>query len=289
MQIKKMRRRRAMAICAIFAAGNSAALWGEWGASMNRKRMLLGLFCLACINVGGCASSLSPLRTSGQEVLKQKKTGQYISAGLSRARLTDERVKAAMAAVPRHKFVPGDVESVAYDDRALPIGFGQTISQPYVVALMTQEAKIKEGTKVLEIGTGSGYQAAVLSQLGARVYSVEIVPELAEAAKERLQEFGYQNVQIRIGDGWLGWEAQAPFDAILVTAASPGYPPALVRQLADGGRMVIPIEEEGSGESLMLVERKGGDFVTHDLGPVKFVPLTGEARQIDLEEPDKGK
>ncbi len=206
--------------------------------------------------------------------------GPYVSLGLNRITLKNQEVLDAMSRVPRHEFVPKEISDHAYEDRALPIGSGQTISQPFIVALMTQEARVTKGAKVLEIGTGSGFQSAVLAELGAHVFSIEIVPELAERARENLDRTGYKTVQVRTGDGWQGWQEEAPFDAILITAAAPTPPAKLLSQLANRGRMVIPIEqEEHEGEVLMWIERDGDDFVTNSLGPVKFVPLTGEARE----------
>ncbi len=207
--------------------------------------------------------------------------GPYASEGLDRATLTDERVIRAMSQVPRHRFVPVDEASDAYEDRALPIGFQQTISQPYIVALMTQESLAGPGSKVLEIGTGSGYQAAVLAQLGADVFTIEIIPELAERARSTLSELGFEKVSVKTGDGWEGWAEHAPFDAILVTAAAPEPPPKLLSQLANRGRMVIPIEKAADdGEVLMVIERRDRDYVTRRLGAVRFVPLMGEGRKL---------
>lgn len=206
--------------------------------------------------------------------------GPFISQGLDRPQLTNQEVLKAMSRVARHLFVPSEVSRFAYEDRALAIGKRQTISQPYIVALMTQEAGISQGSKVLEIGTGSGFQAAVLAELGARVFSVEIISSLADEAKERLERLGYVNVTVRQGDGWKGWEEEAPFDAILVTAAAPRPPRELISQLANGGKMVIPIEDENTdGEILMVIEKRGDDLITRDLGLVRFVPITGTARE----------
>ena len=209
-----------------------------------------------------------------------KSSGPYKSLGLQRQELTDARVLEAMSRVPRHKFVPKAAEALAYEDRALDITEGQTISQPFIVALMTQEARIEPGTKVLEVGTGSGYQSAVLAELGARVFSVEIIPELAHSAADRLRSLKYTQVQIREGDGWLGWKEEAPFDAVLVTAAAPVLPESLLAQVKDGGRIVIPIEDDQGGETLFLLTRKGSSVVSKELGPVKFVPLTGDAAKV---------
>ncbi|MCB0325879.1 MAG: protein-L-isoaspartate(D-aspartate) O-methyltransferase [Bdellovibrionales bacterium] len=196
-------------------------------------------------------------------------------------------VRDAMARVPRHEFVEEEVRPFAYEDRALPIGFQQTISQPYIVGLMSSAVEVGEGSKVLEIGTGSGYQAAVLSELGARVYSVEVVPELAHAAQVRLAALGYDTVKVRSGDGWQGWPEEGPFDAILVTAAAPRIPEALLGQLANRGKMILPlVRDAGAGETLLLVERDDDSFTTRELGAVKFVPLTGgsESHGLTLQE-----
>ena len=178
----------------------------------------------------------------------------------------------AMNAVPRHEFVPQDYLDQAYEDHPLPIGYGQTISQPYVVALMSEKLKVKRGDKVLEIGTGSGYQAAVLAHLGVEVYSVEIISELARAADERLQRLRYA-VQVKQGDGYFGWEEHAPYDAIIVTAAPDHVPQPLVKQLKDGGRLVIPIGPQGSWQTLWQFTRQGDDLKAVSLGGVAFVPL----------------
>jgi protein-L-isoaspartate(D-aspartate) O-methyltransferase len=184
----------------------------------------------------------------------------------------DPRVLDAMRRVPRHLFVSKGDEDYAYDDGALPIGLGQTISQPYIVALMTELARIRPTDKVLEIGTGSGYQAAVLGELAASVYSIEIIDSLARRAAERLKELGYKNIVVLCGDGYKGWPDQAPFDAIIVTAAPPEIPEELVRQLAPGGRMVIPV---GTSVQNLIVIRKNADGTTstEEHIPVRFVPM----------------
>jgi protein-L-isoaspartate(D-aspartate) O-methyltransferase len=190
----------------------------------------------------------------------------------------DRRVLAAMSAVPRHEFVPrGQVER-AYADGPLPIGFGQTISQPYIVALMTELAQVRKRDKVLEIGTGSGYQAAVLAELTDGVYSVEIVPELARSAAARLRRLGYTSARVRGGDGYFGWDRHSPFDAILVTAAPDHVPPPLIRQLKEGGRMVIPVGQPGSYQTLWRIRKTGARVVSENVTGVAFVPLTREGR-----------
>jgi protein-L-isoaspartate(D-aspartate) O-methyltransferase len=179
--------------------------------------------------------------------------------------------------VPRHLFVPDEYRDVAYEDRPLPIGYGQTISQPYIVSLMTEELGIKPGDKVLEVGTGSGFQAAILAQLGVEIYSVEIIPELAQAAQERLARLGY-DVKVKQGDGYLGWEEHAPYDAIIVTAAPEQLPQALVRQLKDGGRLIVPIGPPGGYQTLWRFTRSGDELKSYDLGGVAFVPMVHSSR-----------
>ena len=189
----------------------------------------------------------------------------------------DARVMARLGAVPRHLFVPADEAEDAYDDRPLPIGYGQTISQPYIVALMTDLLDIEAGDVVFELGTGSGYQAAVLSGLVAGIYTVEIVPELAQQAAGRLKRLGYNNVTVRHGDGYYGWPEHAPFDAIVVTAAASHVPPPLIAQLKPGGRMVIPVGGAFLIQQLMLIEKTAtGEIIARQILPVAFVPVTGD-------------
>ena len=181
-----------------------------------------------------------------------------------------------MERIPRHLFVPEGVRSHAYEDRPLPIGFGQTISQPYIVALMTDLLDLKGGEAVLEVGTGSGYQAAVLAHLVRRVNTIEIVPELAEISARRFEALGYMSVSRRQGDGYYGWPEKAPFDAIVVTAAASHVPPPLIAQLKPGGRMIIPLGNHFFTQVLMIVEKgRDGAVRTRQLLPVRFVPLTG--------------
>lgn len=188
----------------------------------------------------------------------------------------DARVLAALREVPRHEFVPADQRPSAYRNRPLPIGHGQTISQPYIVALMSDLAQVQPGDKVLEVGTGSGYQAAVMAQLAEAVYTIEIIEPLGLQAKERLRRLGYDKVRVRLGDGYHGWEEHAPYDAILVTAAASHVPPPLVRQLRPGGRMVIPVGASFMVQQLVLVEKyRDGSISTRQIVPVDFVPLTG--------------
>ena len=189
------------------------------------------------------------------------------------------RVLAAVSKVPRHQFVPGDMVRSAYDNRPLPIGLGQTISQPFIVALMTDLLDLKPEHKVLEVGTGSGYQAAVLAELAREVYTVEIVEPLAREAKTRLETLGYRNVFARSGDGYQGWREHAPFDAIMVTAGAREVPPPLVQQLKPGGRLVIPVGPQLTGQQLIVIEKDAaGRTTTRNVLAVRFVPLTGGSR-----------
>lgn len=190
--------------------------------------------------------------------------------------IVDARVLAAMRKVPRHEFVPADMRAYAYDDRPLPIGSGQTISQPFIVALMTSLLRPRSGDAMLEVGTGSGYQAAVLARLVRRVHTIEIVPELAKRAERTLARLGYGNVSVRAGDGYAGWPEAAPFDGIMVTAAADHVPPALLRQLKPGGRLVMPVGGSGTVQQLTLIEVDAAGAVrTQRVLPVRFVPLTG--------------
>jgi protein-L-isoaspartate(D-aspartate) O-methyltransferase len=188
--------------------------------------------------------------------------------------ITDERVLAAMRRVPRHAFVPARARSLAYGDHPLAIGHGQTISQPYVVALMTQLLQLDGSERLLEVGTGSGYQAAVLAELARIVYSIEIDPRLAATAQKRLGELGYQNVQVRAGDGFFGWPEAAPFDAIIITAAAPRVPDRLVAQLRDGGRLVLPVGAPHE-QQLVVGIKRGEQLELQVVGSVLFVPMTG--------------
>jgi protein-L-isoaspartate(D-aspartate) O-methyltransferase len=190
--------------------------------------------------------------------------------------ITDQDVIDVMERVPRHEFVPLEYRGQAYADHPLPIGHGQTISQPYIVALMTQLLQLKPTFRVLEVGAGSGYQAAILGELCERVYTVEIIPELAASAKERLKRLGFENVHVKQADGYYGWEEHAPYDAIIVTAAPENVPPPLVAQLGDGGRLVIPVGPAGEYQTLWLIEKRGDETISRNITGVVFVPLTGK-------------
>jgi protein-L-isoaspartate(D-aspartate) O-methyltransferase len=226
--------------------------------------ILMGIMILGMANLKSAAAEDERFIRARQVMVQRDLRGRDI---------TDSQVLAAMGQVPRQSFVPPALEYQAYDDNPLPIGHGVTISQPYIVALMTQAAEINPGQRVLEIGTGSGYQAAVLATLTDKVYSIEIIPELAQSASDRLDRLGYKNVQVKSGDGYLGWPEFAPFDAIIVTAAAPEVPPALKNQLKDGGRLVIPVGPTFGLQYLMRLTRHGNDFKEEMLSPVAFVPL----------------
>ena len=189
----------------------------------------------------------------------------------------DQGVMEALSRVLRHKFVPEEIRELAYENRPLPVGHGQTISQPYIVALMTHLLELDESSVVLEVGTGSAYQAAVLAEIADRVFTIEIVTPLADSARERLQELGYDNVSVSNGDGYYGWEERAPFDAIIVTAAGNHVPPPLVAQLKPGARLVIPVGAPYTVQQLLLVtKQEDGSATVRQVLPVRFVPLTGE-------------
>ena len=235
------------------------------------RRVLLALL-LACV---------APAWAQGNDAYARQR--QALVAELRRANplavqtRIDPAVLEVLARVPRHEFVPEAQRRHAYENRPLAIGHGQTISQPYIVALMTSLVRPAPGQKILEVGTGSGYQAAVLAEAGASVYSVEIIEPLARQAAQRLRVLGYRNVQTRIGDGYYGWKEHAPYDAIVVTAAASSIPPPLIAQLKPGGRMVIPVGSSFFTQTLMLVEKRAdGRVRTRQLLPVQFVPLTGE-------------
>lgn len=223
------------------------------------------LICLAAL----AASAADPYLAARREMVEHDLRGRGIR---------DARVLKVMGEVPRHLFVDERYRGEAYADHPLPIGEGQTISQPYVVALMTEALKLKPSYRVLEIGTGSGYQAAVLSGIVKEVYSVEIRKNLAAGASGRLRSLGFRNVTVRHGDGYFGWESAAPFDAIIVTASANHIPPPLIKQLKEAGTLIIPLGDTVFYQTLTLVtKKKGGELSVVQLGPVAFVPMTGEA------------
>lgn len=204
----------------------------------------------------------------------QKERERMVNTQIENRGIKDKAVLEAMKKVPRHKLVPENYINSAYSDGPLPIGYGQTISQPYIVAFMTEAIAPKPEYKVLEIGTGSGYQAAVLSEIVSEVYTIEIVNELYKTAQKKLEQLGYKNIFCKSADGFYGWEEHAPFDAIVVTAAAEHIPPPLIKQLKDGGRMIIPVGSPFLNQNLILVEKTGEDIKTSSLLPVRFVPFT---------------
>lgn len=211
----------------------------------------------------------------GQQVEdRQSERDNMVRTQIQARGISDLNVLMAMRKVQRHKLVPPEQRPYAYDDRPLPIGYGQTISQPYIVAYMTQAIEPKKHYKVLEIGTGSGYQAAVLAEIVSEVYTVEIVKELHERAKKDLMLLGYKNIYFKFGDGYHGWEEHSPYDAIVVTAASEFIPPPLIEQLKEGGKMIIPVGSPFLTQHLVVIEKKQGKIITKQLLPVRFVPLT---------------
>lgn len=209
-----------------------------------------------------------------QEDPFKKKREELVLQSIEKRGVKDKAVLKSMRTVKRHLFVPENNVSHAYDDRPLSIGFGQTISQPFIVAYMTEAINPKPEFKVLEIGTGSGFQAAVLAEIVKEVYTIEIIPELGNAAAERLKKLGYNNVHVKVKDGYFGWTENEPYDAIIVTAAAEFVPPPLIAQLKEGGKMVIPIGSPYMNQTLMLIEKKGKKITTKSLLPVVFVPFT---------------
>jgi protein-L-isoaspartate(D-aspartate) O-methyltransferase len=219
-----------------------------------------------------------PLPPSAAEVAFAMARTRMVRDQIAARGIQDDRVLAAMARVPRHEFMPASQRPMAYEDGPLPIGHGQTISQPYIVAFMTAALDPKPGDRVLEIGTGSGYQAAVLSGLVAEVFSIEIVEPLARRAEADLKRLGYGNVRVRVGDGVLGWPEAAPFDAIIVTCAPERVPRALVDQLKMGGRMIVPVGPSEGAQELYLMRKRTEGMETQAVLPVRFVPMIGRAR-----------
>jgi len=244
---------------------------------------VLALCAVACTPAP--TASPTPAPATGDDAFAQQRAAM-VEHTIAARDVSDPDVLRAMRSVPRHHFVPDEYQDQAYADHPLPIGYGQTISQPYIVAWMTELLALQAGEKVLEIGTGSGYQAAVLAELGdVEVYSIEIVPELATQAQERLASLDYTNVHVKQGDGYYGWEAHAPFDAIIVTAAPDHLPRPLVQQLKEGGRVVIPIGPPGGYQSLWRFVKEPDGLKAYNLGGVMFVPFTGEGLRSRDAEP----
>jgi protein-L-isoaspartate(D-aspartate) O-methyltransferase len=237
-----------------------------------RRSAELIVALLACF-LTACSEAQSPpvgdLTTQRNTMVEQQMEARGIS---------DPATLEAMRVVPRHEFLPLRLREEAYGDYPLPIGHGQTISQPYIVAFMTEAIRPRPGEKILEIGAGSGYQAAVLAQMGAEVYTIEIVEPLAEMARQTLERLGYQNANVKHGDGYRGWPEHAPFDAVIVTCAPDKIPPDLVAQLKDGGRMIIPVGG-GMEQELVLLQKQGDRVEKQSVLPVRFVPMTGEAEK----------
>lgn len=239
--------------------------------------MKISAFLLLLIITGCSEMNKKEIKSENDDFAKLRRN--MVEYQIKARGVSDKRVLEAMHKAPRHLFVPDKLQHRAYDDEPLPIGYGQTISQPYIVAYMTEQVDVGEDEKVLEIGTGSGYQAAILGELAKEVYTIEIIPELGERARQILQELNYDNVHVKIGDGYKGWPEAAPFDAIIVTAAPDHIPQPLIDQLALGGRMMIPVGE--FSQDLVLLERTKKGVEQRRKIPVRFVPMTGEAKDKD--------
>ena len=244
---------------------------------MDRFRVILFMALLGVITAGiASATSNEVYRANRDRMIKEIEGDVRATSKRIGKKQLSKSVMKAMATVPRHEFVPKNLRHAAYVNRPLPIGYGQTISQPYIVALMTDLLDIESDDIILEIGTGSGYQAAVLAELVSKVHTIEIIKELGQQAKVRLKDLGYQNIMVQVGDGYYGLEEHAPFDGIIVTAAANHIPPPLIKQLRPGAKMVIPVGGPFMTQQLMLVEKtKDGNIKTKQVLPVLFVPLTG--------------
>jgi len=240
---------------------------------MRRKGSYIVAFSMCLFFLANCMEGKRVSETDPRGDFKTMRE-KMVETQIKARGVKDSRVLSAMLKVERQLFVPKDLESSAYSDQPLPIGEGQTISQPYIVALMTELLELKGGEKVLEIGTGSGYQAAILAEMAKEIYTIEIVERLATSAKSLLLALGYQNVNVKAGDGYLGWPDVAPFDAIIVTAAPDHIPKPLLDQLKEGGRMVLPVGTYT--QVLKKIVKRSGRFETTDTIPVIFVPMTGE-------------
>lgn len=238
------------------------------------KNQILQKTVIFCSIVFLSFSALDSSAFQKQEEVYKKRREDMARKQIEGRGVRDKAVIDAMRTVERHKFVPDNMVESAYNDSALPIGYGQTISQPYMVAYMTEIIKPKPGHKILEIGTGSGYQAAVLAEIIDSVFTIEIIPELWKSAGERLKKLGYDNVKRMNEDGYYGWEEHAPFDAVVVTAAAEFIPPPLIKQLKEGGKMIIPVGSPFLVQTLTLVEKNNGKIRTRSLMPVRFVPFT---------------
>jgi protein-L-isoaspartate(D-aspartate) O-methyltransferase len=229
--------------------------------------ILKTMIFIICLIFGPTGNPADAWKEKREEMVRS----QLISRGISSREVLD-----AFRNVPRHLFVPVEYQKLSYSDQPLPIGEGQTISQPYIVAYMTEILDIKPGEKVLEIGTGSGYQAAILKNAGAEVYSVEVIKSLSEKARKTLDNLGYSDIHLKTGDGYEGWAEFAPYDAILVTCSPAEIPSPLIQQLAEGGKMIIPVGEQHSVQFLYLLEKKEGKIKQKNVLPVRFVPMVNE-------------
>jgi protein-L-isoaspartate(D-aspartate) O-methyltransferase len=239
--------------------------------------VLLSLISAAVLAAGSSRDSDADWNPEMERLLNAIRTDARMTENYTGLAEISEPVMDALRRVPREEFVPEEASHLAYQNHPLPIGHGQTISQPFIVALMTDLLDAEPEHRILEIGTGSGYQAAVLAELAAEVYSIEIIPELAATATALLERLGYSNVHVKVGDGWHGWPEEAPFDGIIVTAVAEDIPPKLVEQLAPGGRLVLPLGEPSGGQMLAVVEKQAdGSIQRRDALPVQFVPLTGD-------------
>jgi protein-L-isoaspartate(D-aspartate) O-methyltransferase len=235
-----------------------------------RKAVFIPIFLIVLSNlISANSGTASPPYTEARRYL--------VRNFIERQGISDPAVLTAMREVPRHAFVPKNMVSLAYKDRPLPIGQGQTISQPYIVALMTAGLGLTKTDRVLEIGTGSGYQAAILSRIVKEVYTIEIKERLHQRATRKLRELKFNNVQTRFGDGYFGWKEAAPFDAIMITAAVNHIPPPLLRQLKDGGKLILPLGDPFLFQNLTLVTKQGEDYIVNQITGVLFVPMTGQA------------
>ena len=251
------------------------------GGRRNRRPTAIQLFillCLPAIGVVGISPGMAQDWSARRHQMLTEIRADVIATRsyIGKGALNDDVLK-AMGRVPRHAFVPPKAVDAAYENRPLAIGYGQTISQPYIVALMTDLLAPEPGDSILEVGTGSGYQAAIVAELGVHIRTIEIIPQLAKQARARFTRLGYDNIQVRHGDGYFGWPEAAPFDGIIVTAAADHVPPPLVRQLKNGGRMVIPVGQRFGVQYLLLITKsREGELKTRQILPVRFVPLTGK-------------
>lgn len=242
------------------------------------RRSIFAWAILLTFSAAACAERQESVQSEPQDAFATARRAM-IDRDLRGRGIKDPRVLSAMESVPRHLFVPESLRPFAYEDRPLPIGEDQTISQPYVVAYMSELLELRGSEKVLEIGTGSGYHAAVLARLAAEVDSIEIIPALSESAKARIERLGFKNIYLKVGDGFLGWEEKAPFDAILLTAAAPRVPEPLWRQLREGGRIIMPLGEPWQIQRMVRIRKVAGKEVVEELKEVRFVPMTGEIQK----------